>query len=204
MHPIEVAVEQAGYYPVNLDYDSLSAPIEVLAPRTTRPGLAECKKNNATPIHFITHSMGGILLRYYLKHNSINDIGNSILIAPPNAGSEIVDTLVSLPLINKILGPAGRQLGTDPTDLPLNLGDFRSPFGIIAGDRTSDPVLSLLLPEPNDGRVSVASTRLPGMSDFIILHYSHTNILQSRETISQVLSFLRHQKFNHDKQLNPP
>lgn len=193
------AAEEAGYRPVNVNYDSLAAPIEILAPLAIDQGLAECREKAARHVHFVTHSLGGILLRYYLSQQKIPELGNSVMIAPPNNGSQVVDRLRSVPGIIKVLGPAGLQLGTDAESIPLKLGAVDFPLGVIAGDRTINPILSLSLPNPDDGKVSVASARVAGMKDFIILHHNHVFIMKADETIRQSLYFLKHQSFEHSR-----
>lgn len=204
MEELESAANAAGYLAVNIDYDSLAAPIEIIAPDTVNRGLTGCRRQGATPVHFITHSLGGILLRYELSRRSIPELGNSVMIAPPNQGSEVVDVLRQVPGMRYILGPAGLQLGTEATDLPRRLGPLKIPSGVIAGNRTINPLLSLTLPNPDDGKVSVAATRVEGMRDFIVLQQNHVFIMKAPETIRQSLYFLEHQHFDHSSPHNVP
>ena len=200
MDKLERAATEAGYLSVNIDYDSLSAPIEELAPRAINQGLAECRGRQAPQIHFITHSLGGILLRQYLSQEKIPELGNTVMIAPPNHGSEVIDTINSLPGISLVVGPAGLQLGTGTESVPIRLGAVNFPVGVIAGDRTINPLLSLTLPNPDDGKVSIASARVDGMTDFIVLHHSHVFIMRAEDTIRQSLYFLARQRFDHSAQ----
>lgn len=197
MSPLEIATKEAGYYTVNIDYDSLKAPIEELAPQAIDQGLAECRQHHKQPIHFITHSLGGILLRYYLTKQQIPELGNSVMIAPPNGGSQVIDTLRHIPGIGYVVGDAGLQLGTDAQSLPGQLGPVDYPVGVIAGDRTINPLLSLTLPNPDDGKVSVASAKVAGMTDFIVLHHSHVFIMRADDTIAQSLHFIANRSFDH-------
>jgi triacylglycerol lipase len=94
-----------------------------------------------------------------------------------------------------LFGPAGAELTTRsrpefaPVDYPLE---------IIAGNRFIDPVSWLLIPGPNDGKVAVARTRVDGMTDWVILHASHTFLPQNDEAIRQTIFFLRHGAFLAD------
>lgn len=121
------------------------------------------------------------------------------MLAPPNQGSEASDFWRRFPGFKLLNGFAGYQLGTDAGSVPRNLGPADFTVGVIAGDRTIDPVTSLLLPNPDDGKVSVTRTRLEGMSDFLVVHRSHAFIMQANEVIRQVIHFLDCGRFSRDE-----
>jgi len=73
-----------------------------------------------------------------------------------------------------LTGPAGQQLGIGPSSLPNRLGPATFEVGIVAGDRSLNPCFSYWIPGPDDGKVSVRSTTLEGMQDFLLIHRSHT------------------------------
>jgi triacylglycerol lipase len=115
-----------------------------------------------------------------------------VMLAPPNGGSELVDLLKHWPVYRRLNGPAGLQLGTDVDSVPNQLGPVRDvAVGIIAGDRSFNPLFSTIIPGRNDGKVSVERTRLAGMSDHLTVHSSHTWLMWRSGVISQVKSFLR-------------
>jgi hypothetical protein len=89
------------------------------------------------------------------------------------------------------------QLGTSDLDLPRKLGSVDFRLGVIAGTSTISPILSLMLPNPDDGKVSVASTHVDGMSDFIMLPVNHTFMMNNGNVIRQVLAFLSSGAFMH-------
>ena len=117
------------------------------------------------------------------------------MLAPPNHGSEIVDKLKLLPGFKLWNGPAGTQLGTDESSLPKRLGHADFDLGIIAGTRSMSPLLSSLLPKPDDGKVSLASTKLEGMQDHLSLPVTHTFMMQNAEVIQQVKYYLAEGRF---------
>ena len=119
------------------------------------------------------------------------------MISPPNHGSEVVDKMKDLKLFEKILGPAGQQLGTDSQSLPLNLKPINGIIGIITGTRSSDPWFSLFIEGEDDGKVSVESARLPEMTDFITVKHGHTFVMRQRKVINQILTFLQIGEFQH-------
>jgi hypothetical protein len=77
----------------------------------------------------------------------------------------------------------------DPVLAALPPPDY--PVGIIAGCRTLAPIASaFVLPRPNDGRVSVASSKLANMTDHVTIKASHTGLTVRREAIDQTIAFL--------------
>jgi triacylglycerol lipase len=180
-----------GYKIVNLDYPSTRQTVEPLALACIGQAVRECEAAGVGKVHFLTHSMGGILVRYYLSVEPIEKLGRVVMLAPPNGGSEIVDKLGGWRLFYLINGPAGLQLGTGHDSLPNRLGRVDFEAGVIAGDKTVNPLLSLLFRDPNDGKVAVSRTQVDGMRDFIVLPYSHTFIMRRDPVIRQALHFIQ-------------
>lgn len=195
---METALESIGYDVVNMDYPSTKADIESLTDTSIPVAIALCK--NAKKIHFVTHSMGGILVRYYLKNTpeKPENLGHVVMLGPPNKGSSIVDKLGDLPGYELWNGIAGTQLGTEATSVPNSLGPAGFSLGVIAGNKSISPVFSRLLEGEDDGKVSVESTRVAGMSDHIVLPVTHTFMMNSPAVFMQVAHFLREGKFKRD------
>ena len=197
MSKMQRALRDAGYTVWNVDYPSRTALISRLADDAIGKAIAECRQNGATKIDFVTHSMGGILVRSYLARHRVPDLGRVVMLAPPNQGSEVVDALGGLRLFKWINGPAGNELSTGRDSLPNQLGPAKFPVGIIAGDRSVNWInSSFFIPGPDDGKVSVRSAALAGMTDFIVIHATHMFITYNNKVIQQTIAFLRNGKFN--------
>lgn len=197
MWPLARSLEREGYHVVNVRYPSQRADIATLAEGALGPVFAS---RSAGRIHLVTHSLGGILVRRYLNdHGTPAALGRVVMLAPPNAGSEIVDRLAGWRVYAWVNGPAGLDLGTSPNHAPSTLGPVPPgvEIGVIAGDRSWNPLFSALIPGPDDGKVAVARTHLAGEADHITLPYSHTWLMNRRETRRQVAAFLRVGKFTH-------
>lgn len=193
---VEQALRQDGYTVINATYPSREKPIDDLARDWLAPLIAA--QRGATRLHFVTHSMGGIVLRCHLRDHAVPNLGRVVMLAPPNAGSELADRLKPTWLYRTMNGPAGQQLGT--AGLPGSLGSWPAgagELGVIAGKVSLNPVFSAQLPGPNDGKVTVASARLTGMKDFLTLPYSHTWLAWRGVVLGQIRTFLRDGRFNH-------
>ncbi|MEA3274910.1 MAG: alpha/beta hydrolase [Pseudomonadota bacterium] len=191
------AVQAAGFSAVNLDYPSRKKTIQELASETIERGLSRCAQMPARAIHFVTHSMGGILVRYYLNRHRPENLGRVVMLSPPNHGSEAADHLRDSALYAWFNGPAGQQLVTGPEGLPEQLGPVDFPLGIITGNQHSffDAWLADVIPGTDDGKVSVERAKVEGMADFLVLPYSHPFIMNAEEVIEQTLHFLRRGHF---------
>jgi triacylglycerol esterase/lipase EstA (alpha/beta hydrolase family) len=196
---LQEVLEFHGYHVINDGYPSEDAPIEDLV-RYVGQAAARCPLDE--PQHFVTHSLGGILVRAYLSEGHPPNLGRVVMLAPPNHGSEIVDRLEETDLLRRVLawfnGPAMAELGTDPASVPSRLPD-RVDFdlGVIAGDIAINPLGPILINGPNDGTVSVASTRIDGMADHILINATHTMIMVNPIAMAEVLEFLREGAFDH-------
>ncbi len=195
MAALAAELEGANYVVANVDYPSREHSVQELAPLAVNTGRAACAKAGASPVHFVTHSLGGILLRQYLSQQPLPELGRVVMLGPPNQGSEVVDALAEMPGFAWLNGPAGRQLGTGSDSLPRALGPVNFPVGIIAGDTSINWLLSAIIPGPDDGKVAVEATKVAGMSDFVLVHHSHPLMMRSPTVIDYVLRFLATGRF---------
>ncbi len=191
MGELEEKLQRAGYVIANINYPSREFGIEKLANDAIGRGLTECAFQQAQEINFVTHSLGGILVRYYLTHNELPELGRVVMLGPPNQGSEMVDGLLPVPGFELFGGPTGTALGTGEESVVSQLGPVDFQLGVIAGNVNLNPLTMLFLSGPNDSIVSVVSTRVEGMDEHIVLPVTHTFMMRNNEVIDHVVHYLK-------------
>src|SRR5688572_6891006 len=137
MRPIELDLKKAGYAVVNVTYPTRKLPIEGLA-ALVDGFVQRCRDTGATRIHFVTHSLGGLVVRYWLRDHHAPDLGRFVMLGTPNRGSEITDRYRDQYWYRIGTGPAGQQIGTGPDGIPSQLGPPPLQTGVIAGMRAAN------------------------------------------------------------------
>ena len=183
------ALADESYTVHNLGYPSREFPIEALA-QQVRKEISALVASQQT-VHFVTHSMGGILVRQIQKTNPLPNIGRVVMLSPPNHGSEVVDTIGEWKLFGKANGPAGNQLGTASDGFIAQLGPVNFECGILTGDRSINWINSYMIPGQDDGKVSTESAKVEGMQAYKIVHATHPMIMKKKSIIQEVIHFLQ-------------
>ncbi len=181
MEKLAEALAQAGYEVVNVDYPSKDETIESISDGHLKNILKEKCSDSKRKINFVTHSMGGIIVRHFLENNKFKNLGRVVMLAPPNNGSKMADVFSKFEVVNLVLGPALKQLSTSKKSLPKTLARPDYEVGVIAGKL--------------DGKVSVKSTKLDGMKDFLVVPSAHSFIMDWDEVILATIKFLKKGKF---------
>lgn len=188
-------LRRQGYTVINASYPSRSHPVETLAGMVIPPALGRLQQQGVGRIHFVTHSMGGVLARTFLATKSLPELGRVVMLAPPNQGSELVDVFWRYGWFRWFFGPAAGQLSTATDSLPNRLGPATFPLGVIIGDRSAGWPFATCFPGPNDGKVTVARARLIGMDDFLAVPCGHAFVMNHPLVRQQVVWFLAHGRF---------
>ena len=191
MKRIEWTLRRENYRVINMAYPSTCVSIQNAADYWLGEVLKNQTIDRTVKIHFVAHSLGGIVLRQYLSNHHIANLGRVVMLAPPNQGSELADRLRNNFLYQFFTGPSGQQLVTDDSSLPKRLGPAEFDLGVIAGDRSLNPLFSTWIPGADDGKVSVRSTQMPGMRDFFQVHHSHTWMAWNRGVCLATVGFLK-------------
>jgi len=186
-----------GYQVLNIDYPSTKYPIEELDKKFIKPMIDAIPVTESQKIHFITHSLGGLVLRHYLTHNRPPQLGQVIMLSPPNHGSELADLLLKRRLVQRVAGPAAMELRTLDNRFFQKLGPIDYPLGIIAGNKSYTRSTERHLPGMDDGMVAISSMKLKGMKDFIILNEHHRGLTRNLEAMEQANHFLKNSRFKH-------
>ena len=188
MVPIALAARRRGYRVINWRYRStrrsIAGHVDAFA-RDVAPRLA-----NAPRVHFITHSLGGIIVRHFLAAHPLPNLGRVVMLAPPNGGSEVADRLE--PALGCVMKPL-RELRTEAARA---FPSANYPVAVIAGSRSHIPLFSQWMNRvPNDGVVSVERTRLANMTDFVVLRHTHTFLPWAPDAIRHAMAFIEQGRF---------
>ena len=188
----------AGYAVHNLGYPSTRGRSDDWIARLAERIARRC--GDAPRVHFVTHSLGGIVTRALLARDEVRPerLGRVVMLAPPNQGSEWVDRIGDWSGFRLVFGDVASELGTAPGSWPNRLPPADFPVGVIAGDAIVNPIGAWLVPGDSDGTVSVARTRLDGMHDFIVVPHSHTFIMDAPRVAEETLHFLAEGRFSED------
>ena len=192
---MESKLASQGLAPLALDYPSRNKSLEALADSVLNPLLDSLERAGVPRVHFVTQSMGAILLRTTLARHGHTNLGGAVMIAPPNQGSEVATLTTRLGYGKWMLGPNLERLSNTNRGFFDSLGPARIPTGVIAGDRTWNFLNSLVIPGDDDGKVAVASTHLLGEADWLLVHQNHTFLHSCDQSLEQTVRFLTNGKF---------
>ena len=193
MEPMARALRRDGFSVLNLDHPARRLGISALADHVEAAS-ARWRASGTGALHLVGHSLGGLVARAWIVRHRPERLGRVVLLGSPSGGSEIADRLVDFAPYRRLFGPAGAELTTDHAARDALLGAVDYPLGVIAGTRSLDPLGWALLPKPNDGKVTVARTRVPGAAH-LTLPVTHTFMMRAPSVIAATARFLRDGRF---------
>lgn len=179
-------------------YETLSIPYSSF--RSALPDIVEAVAEelriheDGRKVHFVTHSMAGIVVRQLAANYPELVTGRIVMLAPPNQGSEIIDWLGRYPLkplADLAFGPGGMSLSTNfvRKEVPGFSDDYE--VSVVMGCKSSVPLFGPLLGGENDGIVSVAGGEVEGMNRLEVIDVDHTFMMGEKVTREKVLHFLK-------------
>jgi len=196
MSKLGIYLHNKGFAIINIDYPSRKDNIHNLTNKYLKKNIERYCTRPEKKIHFVTHSLGGIIVRYYLKNSRRINTGRVVMLAPPNQGSEMADFMMDFPFGKEILGLAITEIGTGKKSIPSQLGPVNFELGIITGNTTINWINSFfIIPGVDDGKVAVSKAKVKNMKDFLIVERSHPYIMKGDEVLEQVYSFIENGKF---------
>ncbi len=196
VHRLARRLAAAGFRVVNHPYSSRAFTLEQVARERVPAALRAAGAAAAPRLHFVGHSLGALIVRLHLAERRPANLGRVVLLGPPNAGSRVADQLARSALCRWLVGPNLSRLGAaTPDAIAPRLAPPDYEVGVIAGTASINPVFSRWLERPNDGAVSLASARLAGARDLLVVPHSHTLMLLRRAVADQVVAFLRTGRF---------
>lgn len=198
MLPAALLARRRGYDVLNWGYPSARRSILGHADALRRDLDARAPLGDGR-IHFLTHSLGGIIVRALITLGPPPRLGRVVMLGPPNAGNEIAQHLRDTRLFRRVMGPAGQELGTGVESVPRRLGDATFELGVVAGVRRRPALFGRWIGTPNDGLVSVSATRLVGMRDHLIVPGGHAFLPCNARALSQAFTFLATGHFARDR-----
>lgn len=191
-------LEERGYRVLNVDYPSRDGSIGALAEGYVSTAVRRCREEGCGTVHFVTHSLGGILVRQYLQNGTVPPGSRVVMLSPPNGGTEVADFFGDVFFYRWITGPAGEELGTGVDSTPNRLAPIDAPVGIIAGTRSYNPLFSVLIPGTDDGTVGIERMKLEEMADYIEVPCGHFFMMNNAAVMRQTAYFLERGVFDHD------
>ncbi|GAA4354398.1 hypothetical protein GCM10023151_00400 [Kangiella marina] len=203
MKRLETYLNKKGYVTYNRSYPSTVAGVERSAVHYINSALANISRDEVSKIHFVTHSLGGLLVRYYLSNHKIKQLGRIVMLAPPNNGSPVAEKYRDRFWYRWMTGVPGQQLHKSNNPLLEKLDPIYTDVGIIAGTRSSDPWFNHVFDGEHDGKVAVADTKLTEMKDLITVKHGHTFIMNKRKVKDHIVNFLATGNFYRQQERKP-
>jgi triacylglycerol lipase len=200
MRSLAKFLKSQGYQVLNVAYPSTRVPLESLIDHINQQVVA-FNQDPQRKIHFVGYSLGGLLARGLIHRYRPPNLGRVVQLGPPNQGSEVADFWKNNFLYKWIFGPAGQDLGAEEKSFSRILGPVDFELGVIAGNRSWDPISSAMIEGPDDGKVSVENTKVPGLTDHLVIPATHTFIIYNQEVWDQALHFLKSGQFKRTSKL---
>jgi pimeloyl-ACP methyl ester carboxylesterase len=185
-----VRLRACGFQPALFSYRSITLSLDEIGRRLAR--FVEARR--APRVHFVGHSLGGLVVLNMLAQERALPTGRVVLLGSPACGSQAVEQLRRTRAGRALLGKALPEWRPELARQAAG----RAQIGSIAGTvRMGIGSLVVHLSAPNDGVVAVEETRLQGVADHIVMRTSHSGMAVSPHVARQICQFLQHGRFSH-------
>ncbi|MDY0315302.1 MAG: putative lipase [Bacteroidales bacterium] len=196
MNKIKKDLEKSDFIVENYAYPAFYVDLDSLGKNL----YLDILEDNYDSVSFVTHSMGGLVVRNMLKYSgtdlSFPKIFRIVMIAPPNRGADIADFFKNTKLIKKMLGPNVEKMTTDSTSYANQLPiPINTELGIIVGESKYKAGYNWFIGRKNDGLLIPERVFLGNEKDVAICNYSHLGVVKNKKPRKLVLEFLKHGNF---------
>ncbi len=187
---MEAALGEAGFDATAISYPSTRGSIEDHA-----AGIARLldTTDGSTKVSFVTHSMGGLVVRHLLAMDSAwkqrIKVGRIVQIAPPNQGAEMAGWVSRFRPYQLVFGRAGQGLSPRAAK---SIPTLNYPFAIIAGGKGDEVGFNPLLSGDDDGVVRVSETALMYAQAHLLVRANHAMLVGHPQVIKATTQFLKH------------
>ena len=188
MKPIAEMLGNKNYNIISIQYPTNSDSVEMISEKYIKPvidGLDNDKK-----VHFVVHSMGSGILRYYLKNNNMDNLGKVVFISPPSHGSALADHFISK-MLKDLLGEAVLQFSIKEDSFVNKLGNPDYSCYVLIGNKSNNPLYSVIIPGKDDGMVPLDGSKLDSCAYKVVDKASHTSILKDERTFNEIENYLK-------------
>jgi pimeloyl-ACP methyl ester carboxylesterase len=187
MLPLGLRLQRCGFEVSGYGYRSVARDL-----RENARGLAAVCEQAGAPLHLVGHSMGGLVIMAMMHACPHIDVRRVVLIGTPYADSAAARGMARSAWSRNLLGKTIQDWISEPRPQVREGVEL----GVVAGDVSVGlGRLFVKLPAPNDGVVILAETLVPGATDSIVMHTSHSAMLVSPAVARAVCGFLKKGSF---------
>ncbi|WP_028025425.1 alpha/beta fold hydrolase [Enterovibrio calviensis] len=181
MLPLEKRLQRAGHEVLNLGYKTIAPDLKEMF-----DAIDDFIDGDDAAI--VAHSMGGVMTRTYLEHNSAmsHHVKTVVTLGTPHTGSQVAEFFRKLGVGDVMFDQATQYLMPDELPRWSSSAELYS----LAGDLSIGPATILLHGQPSDGTVLLEETKIEGMTSHEIFPLTHTALIFADSVSDRVIEIL--------------